>query len=347
MKKKILSLMLVLTVLFSSIGIDSRDICAADGTVKIFLGDDTTPRHHKAIAEGSRSEELSFELKEGTVKKSSYSSDNPNSFKIVKENGKTYIEGIKEDVGYVTLNIETTEGDKYVEKLFISVYKKIGSYRGIINENAKVYRGASTNANVENLDYKGDMQNNTETEVVATCGKFYLIKTLDGSVFADDKDTGFIQKEYVNVLVQKIDVDKQNISIEKAKQVKVSTDIQPLFAKDKNVTWTSKNEKIATVNNQGIISGISEGNAKIQVKAKDKSNTSNIINVSVYSKFKEDYLGYLKNKSILYALAGNEEKVVEINKNTKVELLGECGEYYKVRFENYNGYIIKKIYLYI
>lgn len=152
MKKKILILLLALTVLFSSINITSNNIYAADGTVKIFLGDGTTARHHKAIAEGSRSEELSFELKEGTVRKSSYTSDNPTSFQIVEENGEIYISGIREGVGYVTLNIETTTGEKYKERLFISVYKGTETYTGIVNTKADVYRGASTNADVENLD---------------------------------------------------------------------------------------------------------------------------------------------------------------------------------------------------
>lgn len=110
--KKILTFLLAITVLFSSVDVSSINIYAADGTVKIFLGDSTTPRHHKAIAEGSRSEELSFELKDGKVKKSAYSSDNPSSFKIVEENGKNYISGISEGVGYVTLSIETTTGKK-------------------------------------------------------------------------------------------------------------------------------------------------------------------------------------------------------------------------------------------
>lgn len=65
------------------------------------------------------------------MKKSAYSSDNPSSFKIVEENGKNYISGISEGVGYVTLSIETTTGKKYKERLlylFIRVRNHMWAY---------------------------------------------------------------------------------------------------------------------------------------------------------------------------------------------------------------------------
>lgn len=101
------------------------------------------------------------------MKKSAYSSDNPSSFKIVEENGKNYISGISEGVGYVTLSIETTTGKKYKERLFISVYKGTESYVGIFNSKATIYRGASVNADVENNDNKGECKKGTTVNVVA------------------------------------------------------------------------------------------------------------------------------------------------------------------------------------
>ncbi len=264
MKKKFLSLLLALTVLFSSISVHSTNIYAADGTVKIFLGDSDTPRHHKAIAEGSRSEELSFALKEGTVKTSSFSSDNTNSFKIVKENGKTYIEGIKEGVGYVTLNIETTTGKKYKERLFISIYKGTGTYVGLFNANADVYRGASTNADVENLDDKGDCKKGTKVNVVATCSNFYLIRTMDGSVFDDDKDTGFVEKKYINVQASAIEVDKTFI-LNVGDKKNLNAKILPNFASDKKLYYSSKNERIATIDQYGNISAKKVGSTNVTI----------------------------------------------------------------------------------
>lgn len=282
MKKKILSLLLVLAVLLSSISINSSNTYAADGTVKIFLGDSDTPRHHKAIAEGSRSEELSFELKEGTVKTSSFSSDNPDSFKIVKENGKTYIDGISEGVGYVTLNIETTTGKKYKERLFISVYKGTGTYLGIINISAGVYRGASTNADVENLDYKGELQKNTKVYVVAKCKEFYLIRTLDGSVFEDNKDTGFVKKSMIGIPVAKIELDKNNLTLKKGERAKIIANVLPDIANDKNAIFTSSDSNIVAVSEKGICSAKKDGEATITVKAGDKTATCKVFVAGEY-----------------------------------------------------------------
>lgn len=49
-------------------------------------------RHHKALVEEGKSEELSFKLKEGKVKSSSFKSDNEKAFKICSSNGKQYVE---------------------------------------------------------------------------------------------------------------------------------------------------------------------------------------------------------------------------------------------------------------
>lgn len=79
----------------------------------------------------------------------------------------------------VTLTVKTTDGDTYTEKLFISVYTRIGSYTGVVNKDTDAYMGASVDSGVENYDDKGDLAKNTKLTITASCGEFYIFRTLD------------------------------------------------------------------------------------------------------------------------------------------------------------------------
>lgn len=75
---------------------------------------------------------------------------------------------------------------------------------GIFNSKATIYRGASVNADVENNDNKGECKKGTTVNVVALCNDFYLIRTMDGTKFEDDKDTGFVEKNTLMFKQQKL-----------------------------------------------------------------------------------------------------------------------------------------------
>lgn len=303
--KKILTFLLAITVLFSSVDVSSINIYAADGKVKIFLGDSTTPRHHKAIAEGSRSEELSFELKDGKVKKSAYSSDNPSSFKIVEENGKNYISGVSEGVGYVTLSIETTTGKKYKERLFISVYKGTESYVGIFNSKATIYRGASVNADVENNDNKGECKKGTTVNVVALCNDFYLIRTMDGTKFEDDKDTGFVEKKYIDVQATEIEVEEEYV-LNLGDNICLKAKVLPNFATNKKLYYSSDNNRIVTVDQNGNLKTKKVGQANVTIyTAKHKLTKKCQIIVKDKSEYSWDEQSFANKKSSSFKVNAN------------------------------------------
>ena len=133
---------------------------ANDNQLDVFLAG--TPiseaRHHVSFCEGEVSGIFSYNYKGGVgVKSSSYSSTNTSIFTITSQNdGKCRIKANKEGTAYLELKIVTYNAMTIKERIFISVYSKIPNYKGIININqADVYRGAATNANVENADNKG------------------------------------------------------------------------------------------------------------------------------------------------------------------------------------------------
>ncbi|MCI9617633.1 MAG: hypothetical protein HFG31_06470 [Eubacterium sp.] len=331
--KKLIMIVLTMVLIVSVVQVSKTKVKAADGTVKIFLGNSTTPRHHKAVALGEETEELSFSVKNETVKSSSYTSNNPASFKIKNTTeGKCIVETVSEGTGLVTLTVKTKEGNTYNEKLFISVYKRIGNYSGIANKNTDVYRGATADAGVENEDDKGDIKKGTKFSVRAACGSFYLIKTLDGTVYADNLDTGFVRKKDIDILADSIKINEDHNSVKLNDSIKLSTTINSSITTNKNVRWSSSNNKVATIDTNGKIIAKSEGTVSITATTEDGTNKKDSIYVSVYSGL-NSLAGFLNTDSKLYKVAN--DKIVRGSgiKGNTLTIVGQCDKYYRVKMD--------------
>jgi len=88
-----------------------------------------------------------------------------------------------------------------------------------------------------------------------------------------DNDFGYgkvdAYKTISNVLAPKsIKIQQDNININVNETSSLNAVITPDNAIDKNIIWSSSNSGIATVNQNGIVKGISKGNATITVKTK-------------------------------------------------------------------------------
>ena len=92
-----------------------------------------------------------------------------------------------------------------------------------------------------------------------------------------------------DILVKEINISGNNEVIAGGKLVLEAT-ILPDNATNKNVKWSSSDENIATVNSEGIVTGVSEGEVTIKVESTDGSNVSNSINIKVIGKLNPDLI---------------------------------------------------------
>ena len=95
------------------------------------------------------------------------------------------------------------------------------------------------------------------------------VKAVDGE-FADNcvvNVTGTL------VAVSGVTLDKQNISLNAGESELLTETVAPPNASNKNVTWSSSNEAVATVVN-GTVTGVSEGPAIVTVKTVDGNYTA-------------------------------------------------------------------------
>lgn len=98
---------------------------------------------------------------------------------------------------------------------------------------------------------------------------------------------GYIFQTYVTemppVQIERIDVNIDNTTIQKGESKKLQVTIYPQEANSHKVQYISSNPNVATVDNEGNITGIRSGKATITVKA-EENNVQNQIEITVYSK---------------------------------------------------------------
>ena len=70
-----------------------------------------------------------------------------------------------------------------------------------------------------------------------------------------------------------VTLDKTLASVKQGKTITLTATVEPADAVNKNVTWSSNDASVATVNN-GVVTGVATGNAKITVTTEDGSHTA-------------------------------------------------------------------------
>ncbi len=105
---------------------------------------------------------------------------------------------------------------------------------------------------------------NGEVTAISSGNVTITAATADGSVF-DSLD--FV----IRVPAQSINLDVNNLQLIKGKTMQINAYVSPPDSTNKDIVWSSENSKIATVNQNGEISAISEGETVINVKLKDEN----------------------------------------------------------------------------
>ena len=71
--------------------------------------------------------------------------------------------------------------------------------------------------------------------------------------------------------------EKANISMFPSEEVKLGYELEPWNLKDYKLIWSSTNEKVATVNEDGVVTALKEGNATITLKVEVDGRVSSLV----------------------------------------------------------------------
>lgn len=94
-----------------------------------------------------------------------------------------------------------------------------------------------------------------------------------GEVWIDDIEYGEYSANVAPVHATGVTLDKTLSSVKQGKTITLTATVEPADAVNKNVTWSSNDASVATVNN-GVVTGVATGNAKITVTTEDGSHTA-------------------------------------------------------------------------
>lgn len=78
-----------------------------------------------------------------------------------------------------------------------------------------------------------------------------------------------VDKSEETVAVTGVSLNQTSLKIDISQTVQLNATVRPDNATNKNVTWISSDDSIATVTDQGLVKGVSSGNAVITVKTED------------------------------------------------------------------------------
>lgn len=148
------------------------------------------------------------------------------------------------------------------------------------------------------------------------------------------------EKVVVNVTVdmsaQSVSLDKTSVEAQIGESFSLQATVLPAYAENKNVTWSSSDEKIATVTSRGIVTCKSAGQATITVST-DSGNHMAICTVNVISPVRIK-LPDLPTSVSSYTYSGRLDSICKVT-NISLEISKSGSRYYyKIYFDGEKAY---------
>jgi LPXTG-motif cell wall-anchored protein len=92
------------------------------------------------------------------------------------------------------------------------------------------------------------------------------------------------------VTIENISLDQTEVALEEGETVQLNVTVQPENATEQDLVWTSSNEQVAKVDENGLVTAVAAGNAIITVSTKDGQHqaTTEITVTAVKEEIPED-----------------------------------------------------------
>lgn len=138
---------------------------------------------------------------------------------------------------------------------------------------------APSNASDQSISFVSSEE--AVAKVDAKSGKITAVKagTADVTVTTHDgakKATVKVTVKDPVVNVTGVSVDKTEVSVEEGATASVKAAVAPTNATDKTVTWKSGNAETATVDSNGVITGVKAGTVNVVATTKDGGKTATV-----------------------------------------------------------------------
>ncbi len=145
------------------------------------------------------------------------------------------------------------------------------------------------------------------TELLVKCDSIrWLFTPLSDSdaFYIDNVNLYFLTTEEATQKVTSITINESDQELEVGDTVQLSATIAPTDAANKNVTWSSTNSDVASVDENGLVTAKGKGACEIKVTTEDGSkNASIVISVTEPVKADQNYFVYIISGVVFISLA--------------------------------------------
>lgn len=213
----------------------------------------------------------------------------------VDSNGK--VTAIKQ--GQATISAKTTDGSNITVSCEVKVLKLVSGI--VLNVSSATLKGGQTLqltavVSPESADNK-KLKWTSSNESVATVDQTGLVKAVargNALITASSTDGSDIQATCdvsVVELVNTIELDITSAILNEGESLQLTATVSPETADVKTLTWTSSNESVATVDSNGLVKTVSQGNAVITVKSQDGTDVSASCEITVVKPVSDIFIG--------------------------------------------------------
>jgi uncharacterized protein YjdB len=134
------------------------------------------------------------------------------------------------------------------------------------------------------------------------------------------------------VAVTGVSLDKTSVTLEIGRETELIATVLPENATNKNVSWSSSNDAVATVEN-GIVEGIAEGTAVITVTTEDGGETATCSVTVIQPIVRAGYVITIADSGTVYALSNETEEYYHTESNGSNKYYGLKGVAYTTEVE--------------
>ncbi len=272
----------IIVLFVTGMGQYTPDVVKADTAVKVYIVQkEGTLNHaeHRTMTVGETRDGWNIELTmERTVKSAAWSTTDTTVATVAGNESSAIVTAKKEGTCKLKLSVTTNKGETVSNECILSVVTKLESDKqaaGYVKDKATFYRGASTASTIRNTASSGQ-----KLTVIAFCGDFYRVRLPESYDFQDELNqyTTYALKSQIEIPVTSVSITNAdtagNMKVGESKKLEYTT--LPEIATIKNVSWSSSDPKVATVNDDGKITAVRSGTAQITVTDKISGNRDKI-----------------------------------------------------------------------
>ena len=260
---------------------DNALVDTRNGGIDVYGAGDVTP----TVADDATTGGIVFDGDEGTVYGSVELQENitiNEGESLTLDDGASLNAGghnVIVDGGTVDESLKTSLGDSVIYKVTKVELDKTSLTLGVGKSETLTATITPSNATNPNVTWSSDTSGivtiapSTDTKTATITATGTGTTTIKATVGGKSAECTVTVNAAATVHVTSVSLDKANLELTEGETAQLTATVLPDNATNKNVTWSSDNPSVATVNN-GVVSAVSEGTATITVTTEDGNKTA-------------------------------------------------------------------------